>query len=144
MIIFDLSCSDNHRFEAWFRSGDDFSDQLEKGLLSCPQCGSAAIHRLPSAVHLSSASPAPVAPARNSASEVPTHPLAVLKAVVDEVIRNAEDVGSNFAEEARKIHYQEAPARSIRGQATADDCSALREEGIDVLQVPQIKAEDLN
>jgi hypothetical protein len=52
----------------------------------------------------------------------------------------SEDVGSSFAEEARKIHYKEAPERSIRGQTTLDEAEALRDEGIEVMAVPFIPA----
>jgi hypothetical protein len=57
---------------------------------------------------------------------------------------SSEDVGSSFPEEARKIHYNEAPERAIRGHATEDECEALREEGIPILRMPTIKDEDLN
>jgi len=145
MIIFDLSCGDNHRFEGWFRSADDFESQQAKGLVSCPQCGSSDIRRLPSVLHVgSSASEVPRTTLSNSTSQEANHPLALLKAVVEQMVSNSEDVGSQFAEEARKIHYHESPARPIRGQATQDDCSALKEEGIDVLLLPVVKPKDLN
>ena len=60
------------------------------------------------------------------------------------IVANSEDVGKSFAEEARKIHYMEAPIRSIRGEASADDYDSLREEGIEVVRLPIIKKEDLN
>ncbi|MBK9447559.1 MAG: DUF1178 family protein [Betaproteobacteria bacterium] len=147
MIIFDLSCSDNHRFEGWFRSADDFGGQLERGLVSCPQCGSADIRRLPSVLHLGSVAPSPVVTDRKEAAQatVPTAPqLSALRAVVEEIASKAEDVGNQFADEARKIHYHEAPSRPIRGLATEDDCSALKDEGIDILHLPIVKPEDLN
>ena len=144
MIIFDLSCSNNHPFEGWFRSIEDFNSQTEEGLVSCPHCGSLDIRRMPSAIHLAS-TPAP-ALATGESSEAPKvgHPLATLKEAIEQIIRGSEDVGTQFADEARRIHYHEAPLRSIRGQATADDCSALQEEGIDVLRLPTLKPEDLN
>jgi hypothetical protein len=146
MIIFDLSCSDNHRFEGWFRSAEDFESQQASGLVSCPHCGSASVRRLPSVLHLSSGvsdthrqteAPAP-------ASIEAAHPLEALRAVVEKIVGNSEDVGNQFAAEARKIHYHEAPERAIRGQASDDDFSALKEEGIDVLRLPIIKPKDLN
>jgi hypothetical protein len=70
--------------------------------------------------------------------------LEALRAVVEKIVGNSEDVGNQFAAEARKIHYHEAPERAIRGQASDDDCSALKEEGIDVLRLPIIKPKDLN
>ena len=72
-------------------------------------------------------------------------PLALAKAFVEDMIRHSEDVGTAFAEEARRIHYHESPERAIRGVASADECSALQEEGISVLRLPRPKKpEDLN
>ncbi len=147
MIIFDLTCNDNHRFEGWFRSAEDFVSQQARGFVTCPQCGSDAVRRLPSVLHVGSAhqEPSPQGQSASSPSSSQTvHPLAVLKAVVEQIVSNSEDVGTRFAEEARKIHYQESPSRPIRGQATSEDCSALKEEGIDVLHIPLVKPEDLN
>ena len=150
MIVLDLTCSEQHRFEAWFRSAADFGEQQNRGLVACPQCGCSSIRRLPSAAHLALAASPTVNPVRpqppeaGHAAAAAPHPLTVLKAVVEHVVRNSEDVGGQFAEEARKIHYHESPARAIRGQATADDCEALWEEGIAILRVPVIKPEDLN
>lgn len=139
MIIFDLSCSADHRFEGWFRSAEDFGRQEAQGMVHCPYCGSHEIRRLPSAAHLVSSS----APA---ADAVPVaDPLVQARAFVEEMIRHSEDVGNAFAEEARRIHYHEAPERSIRGVASADERAALREEGIDVFCLPRPKRpEDLN
>lgn len=145
MIIFDLSCSDSHRFEGWFRSADDFASQQARGLVSCPQCGSVSVRRLPSVLHVGSNAAEKPRPAATPASaKAVAHPLALLKTVVEQIVSNSEDVGKRFAEEARKIHYHESPVRPIRGQATADDCSALKEEGIDFLQIPHVKPDDLN
>lgn len=68
----------------------------------------------------------------------------MLKAAVENLISNTEDVGTRFAEEARRIHYQETPARAIRGQASKDEYSALKEEGISVIMLPSVKPEDMN
>ena len=73
-----------------------------------------------------------------------TQVMALYKQLVQAIVSNSEDVGSSFAEEARKIHYNEAPERPIRGQATPDECEALRDEGIHVLSRPTVKEEDLN
>lgn len=137
MIIFDLTCSADHRFEGWFRSAEDFAKQESEGLVNCPYCGTHEIRRLPSAVHLASTvdgQPAAV-----------SDPLAQARAFVADLIRNSEDVGAAFAEEARRIHRQESPERPIRGIASADDCAALQEEGIKLLRLPRTrKPEDLN
>ncbi|MBW7899951.1 MAG: DUF1178 family protein [Rhodocyclaceae bacterium] len=138
MIIFDLTCSADHRFEGWFRSADDFARQEAQGMVLCPYCGSQEVRRLPSAAHLA----IPAAPA---APQPAVDPLAAAKDFIEEMIRHSEDVGSAFAEEARRIHHCEAPERPIRGIASADECAALQEEGIDVLRLPRPKRrEELN
>lgn len=145
MKVLNLRCEHEHGFEGWFASEEDFQDQLQRGLLNCPLCASAAITRLPSAprLNISGAQPsttaAPPASARPVRPEQPTTHAALqsaLQAVVQEVLARTEDVGSSFPEEARKIHYGETEARGIRGQATPEEREALRDEGIEVHALP--------
>lgn len=145
MIVFNLSCAADHRFEGWFASGEDFDAQRGRGLLSCPLCGSADVVKQLSAPRLnlhaqSHDKPAKKKPAGDSA----TQPVAMLSAaqqqalaeLVRQVVENTEDVGPDFAEEARRIHYKEAEARAIRGVATREEAQALAEEGIEVAPLP--------
>ena len=141
MIIFDLLCGNGHSFEGWFASGAEFDRQKEARLVSCPVCDGSDIERRPSAkVRVAKAAvakpaPAPVTAARGEAiAGLPPELLAKLR----DVVRNTEDVGERFPEEARKIHYDEAPPRSIRGQASREEAEALAEEGIDFSQLPPI------
>lgn len=67
--------------------------------------------------------------------------MSLYRQLVQAIVSSSEDVGTAFAEEARKIHYNEAPERSIRGQATIDECEALKEEGIAVFSLPKLKDE---
>lgn len=150
MKVFDLRCEHDHRFEGWFASSEAFSDQLARGLLSCPICGVTDVHRLPSAPHLnlsavqhsrSSSDHGGQTPAVAKPSAPPEAALVEqLQAQwlqrVREVIRNTENVGEAFAEEARRIHYNEAPERAIRGVASADQVAELADEGIDVVAIP--------
>jgi hypothetical protein len=151
MIIFDLNCKHGHRFEGWFQSADAFDAQLARKLVSCPNCGSGEIRRVPSAVHLARAPEA--APPSATASPSPANAavvnpqgelLSAYRKLVTAVIANSEDVGTEFANEARKIHYLEAPERSIRGQASDKEFEALRDEGIEVLRLAVLNKEDLN
>jgi hypothetical protein len=73
-------------------------------------------------------------------AKLQAHVQAAVMQAMREIINKTEDVGDNFAEEARKIHYQEAPERSIRGQATSDETAELREEGIEVVALPLLPA----
>ena len=152
MIIFDLTCSSGHTFEGWFRSADDFESQSRKSLIACPHCGATEVRRLPSAVHVATrhTAAAPMEAAGTSASATsmtsmdPTTGRALLKMLADGIAAASEDVGYRFAEEARRIHYQEAEARPIRGKASEGECAALEEEGIDFLRMPEYQPKDFN
>jgi len=133
MIIFDLACLGEHRFEGWFHSAEDFAQQLARDLVVCPYCASVEVMRLPSAVHLATASAA-----QPPGATVPAAADIDLARTLDAVLAACEDVGGQFAEEARRIHYAESPARPIRGEASPDDYEALREEGIDVCRLPRL------
>ena len=136
MIVFDLICKDQHRFEGWFASREDFTSQKNHGLLACPVCGGAHVEKLPAAKIRKQA--APEVPARASAVEVQadkTEQVDVSR-IIDYILTHSEDVGKSFAEEARRIYYQEAPERSIRGVATRTETEELQEEGIPVYSLP--------
>ena|SRR5688572_26326617 len=137
MIVFNLGCENSHRFEGWFASSEDFERQVGGRLVACPLCGNANIARLPHAAHVKSG--ARERPAR--AEGVPSQQYAnmgseVLAKLVERIIENTEDVGAAFPEEARKIHYREAPERRIRGTASRDEVEALKEEGVEVVALP--------
>ena len=139
MIVFDLSCEKAHRFEGWFSSAEDFDAQVKDDQVSCPVCGSVSISRQLSAPYVNTGRAEPVAATTNPSSETAVAGVdmeSLHRKFVEFVLKNSEDVGRKFPDEARKIHYEEKPRRSIRGQASADDIEALRDEGIDVFQVP--------
>jgi hypothetical protein len=139
MIIFDLACTRGHRFEGWFASPDEYEQQSAKALVRCPVCDDAHVTKVPSAkVHVGKEAPrapAPVAPNTRPAEAVAGIPAELIQQL-RALVKGAEDVGTRFPEEARKMHYEEAPARSIRGQASADEAAALRDEGIDFAALP--------
>jgi hypothetical protein len=143
MIIFDLSCSAGHPFEGWFQSQANYDSQVARGLLLCPHCGSTEIRRLPSAIHLAkAATPAKLSEAPETAAQ---HRMtSAYEELMSVILASSDDVGKEFADEARRIHYMEAPARSIRGEASVDEYEALREEGIEVLRLPGLKKRNLN
>jgi len=134
MKVLDLQCPDGHRFEGWFASADDFESQLSRKLVECPMCGATRVSRLPSAprLNLSGASEMPKASPQEQAAQWQAQAMRVIR----EVLEKTENVGDRFAEEARRIHYNEAPSRNIRGVASAEDAQALVEEGIDVMPLP--------
>ena len=148
MKVLDLQCAQGHGFEGWFGSEDDFQSQQARALVQCPLCGDASISKKLSAprLNLSRASaPEPSDRAeRSERSEEGDKALAVAgpqdadlakrwMEIGRHLMANTTDVGQNFAEEARKIHYGETPERGIRGQTSAREARALMEEGIGVL-----------
>ncbi|PWV98034.1 hypothetical protein DFR52_10511 [Hoeflea marina] len=141
MIRFSLSCGQEHEFEAWFGSNDDFDSQKHRGLVSCPVCGSADVTK---------ALMAPAVPAPSKREE---RPLAMdpnrrevmrkLREMVQSVRASSEDVGDRFPEEARKIHHGEAEARGIIGRATGDEARSLIDEGIEIAPLPEFPEEKI-
>lgn len=142
MKVLDLRCANGHVFEGWFGSDEDFMSQNGRGLVDCPICADKVIGRMPSAPRLNlSGAREPVEPAR-SAEARPADLQALWLQAVRELVARTEDVGERFAEEARRIHYGEAPERGIRGQATPEQRSALLDEGIETFALPVPRALD--
>ena len=148
MIVFDLLCSKGHRFEGWVNSAADYATQKERGLVSCPKCATTHVERVPSATRANLGAqppkPAPTPPGTANMVKTPEmdgkDPFAIAQMLysrmLDEILTKTEDVGRDFPAEARKIHYDEAPARAIRGQATQEEHDALVDEGIPVARFP--------
>ncbi|MCY7319528.1 MAG: DUF1178 family protein [Ramlibacter sp.] len=140
MKVLNLQCSQQHGFEGWFGSEDEFQDQLARGLVECPLCGDAAVTKMLSAPRLNlGSSKDSSAPQQVVAAPDQTMQAAWMK-MVRHVMANTEDVGARFPEEARRIHYGETEERGIRGQASVQETQALVEEGIGVLPLPIPKA----
>lgn len=145
MIVYDLSCSEGHRFEGWFGSSADYDDQRARGLIACPHCGASEVGKAPMA---------PAVPAKgNQRQEVlppqasqpmantPMPPqvqqaLAALAKAQAEALKKSTWVGEKFAEESRAMHYGERDEAPIHGQATLAEAKALIEEGVPVAPLP--------
>lgn len=157
MIVFDLECrAAGHRFEGWFGSSGDFAEQQERGLVSCPECGSAEVIKAPMAPNLArkgnqlasapvaapiaapavaaAASPQPMTKAPMPAEAIRL--MHALHAMQTEALKDSRWVGDKFAEESRAMHYGERDAEIIHGQATQEEAEALLEEGIEVAPLP--------
>ena len=134
MISFNLICEHDHAFEAWFCNNADFDAQNERGLVSCPHCGTSSVQK------------ALMAPAVSTGKrreqialamgEQQKKALAQLKELSKKVRENADYVGDRFAEEARKIHFGETEARGIYGEATSEEAASLLEEGVEFMPLP--------
>ncbi len=134
--VFDLVCANEHAFEGWFSSENDFETQVEKGQLTCPMCGSAHVQRKPSATRLNLGGHREQPERQQALMPTPQQMQAAFMRIAREIAANTEDVGEQFAEEARRIHYEEAPQRGIRGTTTKEEADALEEEGINVVPFP--------
>jgi hypothetical protein len=139
MIVYDLICALNHRFEGWFDSSATFQAQKGKGQLQCPICGNDSVEKLPSRVNLKQAKRGELVPTFNSnTTDGPAQQTQALLAKLGEYIsRHFDDVGTEFAEEAKKIHYGETEPRNIRGRASAAEVKELVEEGIEAIPFPE-------
>jgi len=142
VIKYGLSCDRNHDFEGWFSSAADFERQAEAALVSCPVCGSVAITKQMMAPSVATGRQKDAARAVVM-GQVQKEAIGKLKELVTQIRENSEDVGERFTEEARKIHYGEADARGIMGQATLEQAREMLEEGIDIAPLPVIP-DDLN
>lgn len=142
MKVLDLGCTQGHTFEGWFGSEADFQDQHARGLVTCPVCGDAAVSKRLSAprLNLGAAQVPDAAPVPATVEPPSPDPLGAALKALRAWVQKTEDVGPRFAEEARRMHNGEAPAREIRGQATWADAAALVEEGIPVLPLPDVPA----
>jgi hypothetical protein len=142
VIRYSLTCEKAHEFEGWFGASDDFDRQVESGFLTCPSCGSSQISKLLMAPSVSTARKKQEMQTL-AMSHMQKEMMTKLKETVAAIKANSEDVGAKFPEEARKIHYGEADARGIIGQATPTEAKALIEEGIEIAAIP-ILPDDVN
>ncbi len=159
MIRYSLVCERKHTFEAWFKNSADYDRQAKRGLVSCPACESTKVEKALMAPSLGAGakkrnrrvepqpSPAPERPAAETPAAEAAAPVAMmspqeqefrtkLKELRDHLIKNADNVGKKFPEEARKMHYGETEHRSIYGEASAEDAKELSEEGIEFHPLP--------
>ena len=152
MIKFALVCTAGHEFESWFSDGDAYDTQVKRGFVQCPSCGSKQVGKAimaPRVVTRPAAAPAPVGGSPPAETPAPVALLddrqrelrAMIRAVRERLMTDAEDVGSGFAREARRIHDGDAAERPIYGQASLADAQALLEDGIGVMPIPVLPDE---
>ena len=156
MIRYTRVCDRRHEFESWFQDSAAYDKQARRGLVSCPQCGSAKVEKAilsprlarkdkstPIVAPVEQAAPAPAATPAPVAMISPQEKefRAKLKELRDHLTANADNVGKKFPEEARKMHYGEIEHRSIYGEATPQDAKELHEEGIEFHPLPVLPEE---
>jgi hypothetical protein len=143
MKVLNLRCANGHGFEGWFASDDEYMEQNGRGLIECPLCADRIIGRMPSAPRLNlsgqrepdAPSPVPM-PAAAPQQQQPLQLQSQWMHAVRKMLDSTVDVGDQFPEEARRIHYGEAKARGIRGHASPDERRALLDEGIEIMSLP--------
>jgi hypothetical protein len=149
MIRYSLRCERGHAFESWFQSSSAYDSQVKRKLVTCPACGSAKVEKAIMAPQIvsrkgrNSAAPAP-APSTDVTASGST-PLMMaqerelrvkLKELRDHIVKNADNVGERFPNEARKMHYGDIEHRPIYGEASPDEARALIDEGVEVSPLP--------
>jgi hypothetical protein len=149
MIRYNLRCERGHAFESWFQSSQAYESQEKRRLVSCPACGSAKVERAIMAPQIVSkkgrdaAAPAPAAstevatPASTPLMMAQERELrAKLKELRDHIVKNADNVGERFPNEARKMHYGDIEHRPIYGEASPEEARSLIDEGVEVSPLP--------
>lgn len=165
MIVFDLHCSEGHRFEGWFGSSSDYEDQAARGLVSCPECGSPEITKAPMAPAVSAKGNSAAGQrvgqpttessvAEGEAQPVSNKPmpaevqqaLTALANAQQKALKNSKWVGKDFAAQSREMHYGERDEAAIHGQASVEEAQSLVDEGVQIapLPFPIAPPEDLN
>ncbi|HEU0084979.1 MAG TPA: DUF1178 family protein [Bradyrhizobium sp.] len=149
MIRYNLRCDAGHAFESWFQSSSAYESQEKRKLVGCPACGSTSVERAIMAPQIVSkkkdrAEPVAAAPSTDVAVPAST-PLmmaqerelrAKLKELRDHIVKNADNVGERFPNEARKMHYGELEHRPIYGEASPEEARSLIDEGVEVSPLP--------
>jgi hypothetical protein len=139
VIQYSLQCSQGHRYDAWFRNAVAFDEQQARGIVRCAVCDDAGVEKalMAPAVSRTDGERMSLSSGHPDAKKF----LEMLRAYRQKVVSEAENVGNKFAEEARKIHFEEAEARGIYGQATKDEVIALLEDGIEFMPLPDLPEE---
>lgn len=159
MIVFDLKCAQEHVFEAWFADSEACESQISGDEVECPMCGARKVEKAPMAPNIpagtgrgrgrstgsavaktanAAAAMAPGAPTPEQMGEA----IKTLRKMREVVEQNFDNVGESFPEEARKIHHGEVDKRNIYGDASKEEAKELREEGIEISQMPWVPRHD--
>ena len=149
MIRYALVCSTGHEFEAWFGNSKAFDAQQRRGDVVCPVCGATDVSKALMAPAVSTTRkkdkkegrPEPMPVAANVSE--PPEAAAMLRKLRKHLTDNAVYVGGKFAEEARRIHFNEVEKRAIYGEATPQEAHALIEDEVEFHPLPRLP-EDQN
>jgi hypothetical protein len=148
VIRYTLACDRKHEFESWFADSAAYDKQAKRGLVTCPQCGSAKVEKAIMAPQLANTKKR----GKSVVASAPAEPVAMLspqetelrqklKEIRDHLTKNSEHVGPKFSEEAKKMHYGEIEHRSIYGEASPEQAKELAEEGVEFHPLPVLPDE---
>jgi len=143
MIRYQLVCKCKYEFESWFRSSDDFDQQRDKGLLSCPSCAGSEVSKALMAPSVRTSAKKKQISAQKEKSKALDEINSALRNYRNQVTERADYVGDQFASVARKMHYGDEPERGIYGEAQVKEIKELHDEGVQVLPLPSLP-EDKN
>jgi hypothetical protein len=142
MILYELRCEAGHGFEAWFRNSETYDQQHAAGQVSCPICGDHGVSKAPMAPRIGRGVSETLPAAPLAEPVAPEHLRMAMSKIAElnkHIVETCDYVGDTFAEEARKIHYDEAPHREIYGEATPAEAAELHDEGIAVSHIPWLR-----
>ena len=142
MILFDLQCDKKHKFECWFASTANYEKQLENKMIVCPYCNSTKIEKSVMAPNINTKGSSKNSKKNNKKKIERNNLENQIKKFREYIEKNTDNVGKNFAEEARKIYYGETKSRPIRGESTEKEVQELEEDGIPFSQLPWQSKED--
>jgi hypothetical protein len=151
MIRYTLRCERGHNFESWFQDSAAYDSQIKRKLVSCPTCDSIKVEKAIMAPRIvgkkgrERSEPAPAPAAEAPAPDASATPLMMtqerelrtkLNELRDHIVKNADNVGEKFPNEARKMHYGEIEHRPIYGEASPEEAKSLIDEGVEVSPLP--------
>lgn len=142
---FTLVCHENHEFEAWFRSNDDYETQAKRGFVECPHCGSVQVQKAlmaPSVTTGRTNDERKQAVMMAAANAAQAEYISKLRELTKHVKDNATDVGEKFPDEARQMHYGEKDPEPIYGTASKEEVEDLVDEGVELLPLPDLPDPD--
>jgi hypothetical protein len=141
VIRYDLRCGEGHEFDGWFSDSAAYETQAKRGMISCTVCGLNKVEKQIMAPGIPAKGNRRAATQAMSAGPIDPRAAAMMQMMREyrkHVTDNSENVGNQFAEEARKIHFKEVKERPIYGEATRDEAQSLLEDGIDVQPIPRL------
>ena len=134
MIKYALQCDAAHEFEGWFGASADYDDQVQRGLIACPVCGSTGVSKQIMAPAVAGTKAQRAAPAVDP--KMREMMMTAMGEVRRHVEENFDNVGDAFAKEARAIHEGKSEERGIYGEASPAEVKALVEDGVRVAPLP--------